>query len=225
MAGSVVLVSGGMDSAVCLGIAAKGSKRLVALSFDYGQRHKKELRAASLLAAHYKAEHIVLKLPGFSVWKASALTDPCIPVPDFNEAQRGRAPVTYVPARNAVFLSFGLSLAEAYGLDAIFIGVNALDYSGYADCRPLFIERFQALTDVATQRTAEGGRPILLETPLLHSSKAQIVQLGADLGVPFEMTWSCYKGEERPCGACDSCVLRAKGFEEARLVDPLGKKP
>ena len=225
MAGSVVLVSGGMDSAVCLGIAAKDSERLVALSFDYGQRHKKELQAASLLASRYKAEHIVLNLPGFSAWKASALTDPCMPVPDFGEASKGQAPVTYVPARNTVFLSFALSLAEAHDLDAIFIGVNALDYSGYADCRPLFIERFQALIDVATQRTAEGGRPILLMAPLLHSSKAQIVRLGAELGVPFELTWSCYKGEERPCGACDSCVLRAKGFEEAGLFDPLMAAP
>jgi 7-cyano-7-deazaguanine synthase len=225
MAGSVVLVSGGMDSAVCLGIAAKDSERLVALSFDYGQRHKKELQAASLLASRYKAEHTVLKLPGFSAWKASALTDPCMPVPDFGEASKGQAPVTYVPARNTVFLSFALSLAEAHDLDAIFIGVNALDYSGYADCRPLFIERFQALIDVATQRTAEGGRPILLMAPLLHSSKAQIVRLGAELGVPFELTWSCYKGEERPCGACDSCVLRAKGFEEAGLFDPLMAAP
>jgi 7-cyano-7-deazaguanine synthase len=214
-----------MDSAVCLGIAAKDSERLVALSFDYGQRHKKELQAASLLASHYKAEHIVLNLPGFSVWKASALTDPCMSVPDFKEAQKGQAPVTYVPARNTVFLSFALSLAEAYGLDAIFIGVNALDYSGYADCRPLFIERFQTLIDVATQRTAEGGRPILLEAPLLRSSKAQIVRLGAELGVPFELTWSCYKGQERPCRACDSCVLRAKGFKDAGLADPLMVAP
>ncbi len=225
MAGSVVLVSGGMDSAVCLGIAAKDSERLVALSFDYGQRHKKELEAASLLASHYKAEHIVLNLPGFSVWKASALTDPCVSVPDFEGVRRGQAPVTYVPARNTVFLSFALSLAEAYDLDAIFIGVNALDYSGYADCRPLFIERFQTLVDVATQRTAEGGMPILLEAPLLRSSKAQIVRLGAELGVPFELTWSCYRGEERPCGACDSCVLRAKGFKDAGLVDPLMVAP
>lgn len=225
MAGSVVLVSGGMDSAVCLGIAAKDSERLVALSFDYGQRHKKELEAASLLASHYKAENIVLNLPGFSVWKASALTDPCVSVPDFEGARRGQAPVTYVPARNTVFLSFALSLAEAYDLDAIFIGVNALDYSGYADCRPLFIERFQTLVDVATQRTAEGGMPILLKAPLLHSSKAQIVRLGAELGTPFELTWSCYKGQERPCGACDSCVLRAKGFEDAGLADPLMVAP
>jgi 7-cyano-7-deazaguanine synthase len=214
-----------MDSAVCLGIAAKDSERLVALSFDYGQRHKKELQAASLLASHYKAEHIVLNLPGFSVWKASALTDPCVSVPDFEGVRRGQAPVTYVPARNTVFLSFALSLAEAYDLDAIFIGVNALDYSGYADCRPLFIERFQTLVDVATQRTAEGGMPILLEAPLLRSSKAQIVRLGAELGVPFELTWSCYRGEERPCGACDSCVLRAKGFKDAGLVDPLMVAP
>jgi len=225
VAGSVVLVSGGMDSAVCLGIAAKNTERLVVLSFDYGQRHKKELQAASLLASHYKAEHIALKLPGFSVWKASALTDPCMPVPDFEEAQKGQAPLTYVPARNTVFLSFALSLAEAYGLDAIFIGVNALDYSGYADCRPIFIERFQTLIDVATQRTAEGGRPILLEAPLLHYSKAQIVRLGAELGTPLELTWSCYRGEERPCGACDSCVLRAKGFEDAGLADPLMVAP
>jgi 7-cyano-7-deazaguanine synthase len=146
-------------------------------------------------------------------------------VPDFKEAQKGQAPVTYVPARNTVFLSFALSLAEAYGLDAIFIGVNALDYSGYADCRPLFIERFQTLIDVATQRTAEGGRPILLEAPLLRSSKAQIVRLGAELGVPFELTWSCYKGQERPCRACDSCVLRAKGFKDAGLADPLMVAP
>lgn len=225
MTGSVVLVSGGMDSAVCLGIAAKDSERLVALSFDYGQRHKKELQAASLLASRYKAEHIVLKLPGFSAWKASALTDPCMPVPDFEEAQKGQAPVTYVPARNTVFLSFALSLAEAYGLNAIFIGVNALDYSGYADCRPLFIERFQALIDVATQRTAEGGRAILLKAPLLHSSKAQIVRLGAELGAPFELTWSCYRGEDKPCRTCDSCVLRAKGFEDAGLFDPLMVAP
>jgi 7-cyano-7-deazaguanine synthase len=214
-----------MDSAVCLGIAAKDSARLGAVSFDYGQRHKKELEAASLLASHYKAEHIVLNLPGFSVWKASAITDPCVSVPDFEGVRRGQAPVTYVPARNTVFLSFALSLAEAYDLDAIFIGVNALDYSGYADCRPLFIERFQTLVDVATQRTAEGGMPILLEAPLLRSSKAQIVRLGAELGVPFELTWSCYRGEERPCGACDSCVLRAKGFKDAGLVDPLMVAP
>jgi 7-cyano-7-deazaguanine synthase len=221
MPGSVVLVSGGLDSAVCLALAQREGGRLVALSFDYGQRHKKELEVAPLLALHFGAERVLLKLPGFSLWKGSSLTDPTLSVPDFRDARKEGTPSTYVPARNTVFLAFALSLAEAYGLDAIFIGVNALDYSGYADCRPIFIERFRELALVATQRTAEGGRPIRIESPLIHKTKGQIISLGAELGLPFEKTWSCYQGGERPCMACDSCRLRAKGFEEAGLIDPL----
>lgn len=221
MSGSVVLVSGGLDSAVCLALAQKQKGRLVALSFDYGQRHKKELEAASLLALHFGAEHVLLKLPGFSLWKGSSLTDPSLSVPDSKDAKKEGAPSTYVPARNTVFLAFALSLAEAYDLDAIFIGVNALDYSGYVDCRPIFIERFRELASVATQKAVEGGRPIRIESPLIHKTKGQIVSLGAELGVPFEKTWSCYLGDKNPCMVCDSCRLRAKGFEEAGLNDPV----
>lgn len=221
MPGSVILVSGGLDSAVCLAFAQKKGGWLVALSFDYGQRHKKELIAATALANHFGAEHAILKLPGFNVWKGSSLTDANLPVPDFKGDRKNGAPSTYVPARNTVFLAFALSAAEAYDLDTIFIGVNALDYSGYVDCRPVFIERFQELALVATQRSAEGGRPIRIEAPLLHQTKAQIVLMGEELHVPFEKTWSCYLGEEKPCLVCDSCRLRAKGFEEAGLSDPL----
>ena len=205
---AIVLLSGGMDSAVTLYIARKGYKTSC-LIFDYGQRHKKEVGFARRLARASRSDYYVLniKLP----WKKSALLDPEIPIPERRNTPSGnkKIPATYVPARNTIFLSFALSFAEAYGAKAIFIGANARDFSGYPDCRPLYFKAFNELLHRATK-----ARGIRIETPLLHKTKKEIVNMGRILGVPFHLTWSCYKGGKRPCGRCDACRLRQKGFED-----------
>ena len=219
-AGELVVLSGGLDSTVCLALAAEEARpreRLVALTFDYGQRHRIELERAAAIAGHYGADHLVVRLDA-SAWGGSALTDDSIDVPDADGGDAG-IPVTYVPARNLIFLSVAMGVAEARDVDAVSIGVNALDYSGYPDCRPEFISSFAATAALALKRGVEGN-PIDVRTPLLDLTKADIVRLGVSLGAPLQLTWSCYRGDDRPCGTCDACGLRAKGFAEAGVADP-----
>jgi 7-cyano-7-deazaguanine synthase len=217
--GALVVLSGGLDSTVCMGVARQdGEQQLLALSFDYGQRHRVELERAAAVAQHYGAEHLTVNID-LTGWGGSALTDASIDVPDAGVVDPSAIPITYVPGRNLIFLSLAMGIAEARDADAVYIGVNALDYSGYPDCRPEFIRSFAGTAALALKRGVE-GRPVEVRTPLVDLSKAQIVRLGVDLGAPLQLTWSCYRGGQRPCGTCDSCVLRSKGFAEAGVVDP-----
>jgi 7-cyano-7-deazaguanine synthase len=215
---AVVLVSGGLDSATTLAIAREAGYTCHALTFDYGQRHRVELSAAQRVAASLGArEHRVVRLD--LAWMGgSALTDPSIAVPG---APTTGIPVTYVPARNTVFLAIALGWAEVLGAGDIFIGANAVDYSGYPDCRPEFIAAFERLASLATRAGVEGVG-FRVRTPLMHLHKAEIIQRGAALGVDFTLTLSCYDpdSEGRACGRCDSCRLRAQGFAAAGLPDP-----
>jgi 7-cyano-7-deazaguanine synthase len=224
VAGHLVILSGGLDSTVCLALAAEEehpSEPLVAVTFDYGPRHRIELERAAAVVAHYGADHLVVRLDA-SQWGGSALTDGAIDVPDAGGPAGGGGgaiPVTYVPARNLIFLSIAMGIAEARDLDAVSLGVNALDYSGYPDCRPEFVESFAATAALALKRGVE-GRPIEIRTPLLDKTKADIVRLGIAVRAPLELTWSCYRGDAEPCGTCDACALRARGFAEAGQPDP-----
>ena len=219
MSAAVVILSGGLDSTVCLAEAVQAHDRVIALSINYGQRHSIELDRARAIANRYGVEHIEQRLD-LSAWGGSALTDASIEVPTAEAAARGPAiPITYVPGRNLIFLSLAVALAEARGASTVYIGVNALDYSGYPDCRPEFIDSFRATAALALRVGVEGAA-VDIATPLLDLSKAQIVRRGVELGAPLELTWSCYRGVDRPCGDCDSCVLRAKGFAEADVIDP-----
>lgn len=222
MSKAIVLLSGGLDSTTCAYAAKAAGHAVYALSFDYGQRLKRELDSARAVAkAVGAAEHIVMSFD-LTRWGGSALTDAAIEVPTGRDVaeMESSIPVTYVPGRNTLFLSFGLSYAEAVGAEAIYIGVNAYDYSGYPDCRPEFIHAFQEVARLGTKAGVE-GHPVRVETPLLHLTKAGIIALGQSLGADYGLTWSCYQGGETPCGACDSCLLRAKGFTEAKAADPL----
>jgi 7-cyano-7-deazaguanine synthase len=215
----LVILSGGLDSTVCMALAARDTDRVLALTFDYGQRHRVELDRAALVAAHYGAEHLVVVLDA-SQWGGSALTDPTIAVPDAQPGAAGDAiPVTYVPARNLVFLAVAMGVSEARRADVVYLGVNALDYSGYPDCRPEFVRAFEAAAALALKRGVEGN-PVEVRTPLIALTKADIVRLGVSLGAPLHLTWSCYRGDDVPCGRCDACALRAKGFAEAGTPDP-----
>ena len=215
---AVVLLSGGLDSATTLALARHDGLACHALSLDYGQRHHAELAAARAVAESQGAvEHRVMQL-NMGSFGGSALTDASIAVPEC--ASEG-IPVTYVPARNTIMLALALGWAEVLDAEAIYIGVNALDYSGYPDCRPAFIDAFQVLANLATKR-AVNGLPIDVRAPLIHLSKAQIVQMGVRLGVDYRETVSCYQADPdgRACGRCDSCRLRRQGFEHAGLPDP-----
>jgi len=215
---AIVLLSGGLDSATCLAMARAEGFRPVALSFDYGQRHNAELAAARRIAsAMGVTDHRVLRLDLGAIG-GSALTDSAIAVP--TEESDG-IPVTYVPARNTVFLSFALGLAEVMQAGAIFIGVNAVDYSGYPDCRPEFIAAFETLANLATKAGVE-GRTLRLHTPLLLLSKAEIIRTGMALGVDYSLTVSCYQADADglACGVCDACRLRRRGFADAGIPDP-----
>jgi 7-cyano-7-deazaguanine synthase len=212
----LVILSGGLDSTTCMAIADAENDGLIAVSFDYGQRHRKELDHAMQVADRYRADHLVISFDARQ-WGGSALTDD-------TELPKGREidesiPVTYVPARNTIFLSFALAVAEARDADSVYIGVNALDYSGYPDCRPEYVEAFQAMANLAQKRAVE-GKPIEIKAPLVHMDKAQIITRAVELHAPLELSWSCYDGGQVPCGECDSCVLRAKGFAEAGFDDP-----
>lgn len=209
---AVVLLSGGLDSATALYFARSKGYKCFGLIFDYGQLHKKEIARAVNLAKRSGCTYRILKI-NFP-WKGSALLDRRVKVPF--KLTPG-IPATYVPARNIIFLSFALSFAETIQAGAIFIGAHAQDYSGYPDCRPEFFKSFIKMAKTGTI----GGNKIEILTPLLNKNKSQIIRLGQSLGVPFELTWSCYRGKNYPCGECDSCHYRAKGFKEAGLVDPL----
>ena len=206
-----------MDSTVCVALAAREHESLVALTFDYGQRHRIEVDRAGDEAARYGADLLVVSLDA-SRWGGSALTDASISVP-VDGVDTSAIPATYVPARNLIFLSVAAGVAEARDLDAVYLGVNALDYSGYPDCRPEFVESFRQTAALALKRGVE-GRPVDVRTPLIDLSKADIVHLGIEVGAPLELTWSCYFGGPTPCGVCDACRLRAKGFAEAGVEDP-----
>lgn len=212
-----MVLSGGLDSTVCMALAvAETGAAPLALTFDYGQRHRVELDRAAGVAGHFRAEHLVVHLDT-SRWGGSALTDPSMVVPGAGTTEG--IPATYVPARNSIFLAVALGVAEARDLDAVWIGVNAVDYSGYPDCRPEFIEAFRAVARTGQRRGVEGN-PIEVRTPLIACTKKEIVRLGVDHGAPLSLTWSCYLGGERPCRTCDACVLRARGFRAAGVDDP-----
>ncbi|MDH4022061.1 MAG: 7-cyano-7-deazaguanine synthase QueC [Gammaproteobacteria bacterium] len=215
---AVVLLSGGMDSATCLALARRDGCACHTLSFDYGQRHRAELAAAEQVARQLGAvDHRTVRI-GLGDIGGSALTDPEVAVPTVP----GKGiPVTYVPARNTVFLSVALGLAEVLDAERIYAGMNAVDYSGYPDCRPAYLEAFQNMANLATRRGVE-GRPITVCTPLLLMSKAQIVRTGTELGVDFGATVSCYQAtpEGEACGSCDACRLRKSGFAVAGIADP-----
>lgn len=215
---AVVLLSGGLDSATALAIARERGFECFTLSFEYGQRHRIELEAAERVArALGSAGHREVSIP-IGLFGGSALTDEAIAVPD--EGGDG-IPVTYVPARNTIFLSLALGWAEVLDAEAILIGVNAVDYSGYPDCRPEFIAEFEALARVATKQGVE-GRPVAIEAPLVAMRKAEIIRRGAELGVDYGLTVSCYRADEagRACGHCDACRFRRQGFAQAGVTDP-----
>jgi len=221
---AVVLLSGGLDSATAAAVARREGFRLAALSFDYGQRHQCELAAARRVAGSLNvARQIVVPLD-LRAFGGSALTsDLAVPKDRAPEDMQQGIPITYVPARNTIFLALALGWAEVLGAADIFLGVNALDYSGYPDCRPEFLEAFERTANLATKAGVEGTLRFRLHAPLIKLSKAEIVRLGSELGVDFSLTHSCYDPDPhgRPCGRCDSCQLRRKGFAEAGLVDPL----
>jgi len=221
--GSVVLLSGGMDSATCLAIAAARGPPVHALTVLYGQRHAREVRAARALARRYRvARHVVLRLP-LGPLLESALTRSDRPLPRRSGGD-GRIPTTYVPARNTILLSVALGYAESHRLGAIYLGANAVDYSGYPDCRPEYLRAFERMARLATRAGVEGRRPIRILAPLEAMSKAEIVRTGERLGVPWALTWSCYLGGRRPCGRCAACRLRTRGFRRAGIPDPVGSR-
>lgn len=215
---AVILFSGGLDSTTCLALAKSQGYECLALSFDYAQRHSSELEQAKQIAKHFGVKHQIFTLP-INQFGGSALTDISMDVPEYT----GNAdiPSTYVPARNTIFLSVALGFAEVFEAQAIFLGISAIDYSHYPDCRPEYLEAFQQLANLATKAGAE-GQLITLHAPLISLSKAETVKLGQSLGVDYSMTVSCYQANEQgeACGMCDSCCLRKKGFKEAGLVDP-----
>lgn len=222
---AVALVSGGLDSAVAAAITRRDGDRIYALTFDYGQRHRRELRAAARVAAWLEAaEHKIVKV-GLSAIGGSALTDR-IEVPKDRRAGAKEIPITYVPARNLIFLSIALGWSEVVGASRIVIGANAIDYSGYPDCRPAFMEAFQQAAEAGTRAGVE-GRAARVYAPLINLSKAEIIKQGQMLGLDFSITHSCYDPDPRgrPCGRCDSCRLRARGFEQAGISDPLARRP
>jgi 7-cyano-7-deazaguanine synthase len=225
---AVVLLSGGLDSATCLAVARRDGFEPVALSFSYGQRHSVELDAAATIAGANGVEHVVAFID-LRPFGGSALTDIAIDVPKhdrLDELDDAEIPVTYVPARNTIFLSFALALAEVRGATDIYIGVNALDYSGYPDCRPDYIEAYGQMANLATRAGVEhdgaGHRPLVIHTPLLHLHKSEIITLGARLGVDLASTISCYDPtpDGSACRRCDACLLRADGFDKAGIADP-----
>ncbi|HEX8846716.1 MAG TPA: 7-cyano-7-deazaguanine synthase QueC [Pyrinomonadaceae bacterium] len=222
---AVVLLSGGLDSTTTLAIAKSEGYEVYALTFRYGQRHEVEIEAARRIAALYNvAEHVIAQID-LRAFGGSALTgDIAVPKGRTSAEMAGSIPVTYVPARNTIFLSFALAWAEVLGTNDIFIGVNSLDYSGYADCRPEYIEAFQRMADLATKAGVEGKQQLKIHTPLINLTKAQIVRKGIELGVDYSLTITCYDPSTggAACGQCDACLLRLKGFAENGIKDPAG---
>lgn len=217
---AVVLLSGGLDSTIVLHLAHRAEREVHTLSFSYGQLHTRELECAKWQSeAVGAASHRVVDL-SFASWGGSSLTDPALPM-DAGQIFRSKTPNTYVPARNMVFLSVAASIAEAVGALEIHIGVSEVDYSGYVDCREVFIRSMERTINLGTERRFADGREMRIIAPFLHVSKAEEVSLGLELGVDFSHTWTCYQGAARPCGRCDGCLLRAKAFSEAGVQDPL----
>jgi len=220
---AVVLASGGLDSTTVIAIAKQQGFEIYSLSFDYGQRHSFELRAAKRVAERMGVpKHLVLELD-LTKFGASALTDDiAVPKSSDGNISTDKIPVTYVPARNTIFLSLAMAWAETLNASDIFIGVNALDYSGYPDCRPEYIKAFEYMANLATKAAVEGGLKLKIHTPLINLTKAQIIRKGIELGVDYAVTHSCYDPSSKglACGYCDSCILRKKGFREAGVKDP-----
>ncbi|MGC5327332.1 7-cyano-7-deazaguanine synthase QueC [Brevibacillus sp. SYSU BS000544] len=216
---AVVVLSGGLDSTTCMGIAKEAGFELYPLTFDYGQLHNREVEQARKIAAFYEVkQHKVVNMGFLREIGGSALTDDSVEVP--TDGVEDGIPATYVPARNLIFLSLATAYAEVIGATRIYIGVSAVDFSGYPDCRPAFIQSMSGTINLATRVGAEGTR-LSIETPLQNLSKADTVKLGLSLGVPYHLTTSCYQGDEEACGVCDSCRLRIKGFKEAGAKDPI----
>ncbi len=219
---AVILLSGGLDSTVTLYLAKEAGYKVYGLTFNYGQRHKKEIEAAKKISRRIKVplEIVKIKLP----WLKDALTDKRkhLPMRNLEEIPR-QIPSTYVAARNTIFLSFAVSFAESIGAGTIFIGANALDWSGYPDCTPEYFRAWEKVIERGT-KTGIKGKRIKIKVPLVRKTKADIVKLGEKTGVPFELTWSCYEGGKFPCGKCDTCLLRAKGFKMAGIKDPAVKQ-
>lgn len=219
---AIVLLSGGLDSSTVLAMAKERGLDIVALTFDYDQKHSREIESAKKIAKHFRVkEHIVLPLQ-IGKYLASSLTQSSMQIPagrDMAEIGTG-IPSTYVPSRNIIFLTIAASIAESRGAGSVFIAANAVDFSGYPDCTPEFLGKFQDMLDVGT-RAGKEGKGIKIEAPILRKSKADIVKEAARLKVPLELTWSCYKGGRKACGRCDSCLLRLEGFRAAGLKDPL----
>ena len=217
MKNAIILFSGGLDSTTCLALAKSQGYCCYALSFNYNQKHAVELIAAKKIAKQYDAQHIIIDIPS-SQFAGSALTSKEIDIPCANESSE--IPATYVPARNTIFLSYALGWAEILEANDIFIGVSAVDYSGYPDCRPEYIAAFQAVANLATKAALQ-GKFMTIHTPLIHLSKKQTIELGMQLGVDYSLTVSCYAANENgeACGRCDSCTLRMKGFREANAAD------
>ena len=223
---AVILLSGGLDSSTVLYQAQSDGYSCYALSFDYQQRHRRELESAALIAKNVGVvEHQIVSFD-LRLWGGSALTDGAVAIPQHRDLTEMSAsiPVTYVPARNTIFLSFALAYAEAIEASRVYIGVNALDYSGYPDCRPDYIEAMRSVFQLGTKQGRE-GTPIEIITPLIDLKKTEIIELGDRLGVPWAQTWSCYSGDNFPCGTCDSCLLRLAAFKELGLVDPSMESP
>lgn len=221
---AVCLLSGGLDSSTCLAVARREGYQCYALTFDYGQRHRQEIQAARRVAeALGAAAHLVLRVDLAAIGGSALTADMAVPKHRTLGEIAAAIPVTYVPARNTVFLACALAWAETLDAADIFIGVNAIDYSGYPDCRPEYVEAFERMANLATRAAVEGRMRVKIHTPLLRMSKAEIVKLALELGVDFALTHSCYDPapDGRPCGACDACLLRRKGFQEAGVVDPL----
>ncbi|WP_394175878.1 7-cyano-7-deazaguanine synthase QueC [Guptibacillus hwajinpoensis] len=219
---AVIVLSGGLDSTTCMGMAKEKEYELYPITFHYGQKHNREVEQAKKVAEYYDApDHRIVNISFLNQIGGSALTDDSIDVP--SDMDEDEIPVTYVPARNMIFLSLASAYAEVIGAEAIYIGVSAVDYSGYPDCRPEFIQSMNETVNLATKAGATGSE-MKIETPLIDMTKADTVKEGLRLNVPYELTTSCYNGEEEACGECDSCRLRLKGFEEARAVDPIPYK-
>lgn len=223
---AVILLSGGLDSATVLGIAHSQGFELHTLSLDYGQRHRREVEAASAVARHYQVRQLRTVTLDLRAFGGSALTaDIAVPHGRSFDKMIQEIPITYVPARNTIFLSFALAYAEVTGANDIFLGINAIDYSGYPDCRPEYLEAYECMANLATKAAVQDGRRFRFHAPLLQMNKAEIIRKGIELGVPYQLTWSCYEGEELACGTCDSCLLRLHGFAEVGLQDPIGYGP
>lgn len=215
---AVILLSGGLDSTTILYHAKSKGFTPYCLIFEYGQRHSKEVDQARKIARNARCRYRLMKIA--LPWQGSSLLDKTIRLPQKKTINAGKIPSTYVPARNIIFLSFSVSYAEAIGAKAVFIGANAIDYSGYPDCRPEFFKAYQSMLAKGLKTGIE-GKTIKIHTPLIHKTKAQIIRMGMKLGVPYGLTWSCYQGGRKLCGKCDSCRLRQKGFEALNIEDPI----